>query len=212
MGQSHGIPGSCCSGSCLLCLKAGNYLTVLGGCGCCILWPSPPQVSRPALPCRLPQWRGAFILVPARIHRGCVSALGRLLGKVPSRSHAVHPPYTHFGLAKAQEQLLIQGEPPEVCATYLEAKQRSQRRSRPSPSHWSPSIKHPWPPLPPSGQKGSGGLISSLRRCFPATKLPRRCPRASRSSQTHLAMGQPPDIPPPRSHPTGKKPRRAGGV
>lgn len=68
MGQSHGKLGFCCSGSCLLFLKAGNYLTVLGGRGCCILWPSSPQVSRPALPCCLPQRRGAFVLVPVQIH------------------------------------------------------------------------------------------------------------------------------------------------
>ena len=67
MGQSHGKLGFCCSGSCLLFLKAGNYLTVLGGRGCCISWPSPLQVSRPALSRCLPRQRGAFISVPARI-------------------------------------------------------------------------------------------------------------------------------------------------
>lgn len=82
------------------------------------------------------------------------------------------PPRTHFGLAglaKAREQLLMQGEPPQGCTAYLEAKQRARRRSRPSPSRLSPSAQRPRAPPPPCG-----GHISSLCCCFPAAKLPER--------------------------------------
>lgn len=129
---------------------------------------------------------------------GCPSGLGCLSGQVPGRSHAAHPPCMHFGpseLAKAREQLLIQGEPLDVCITYLEAKQRARRRSRPSPSRLSPLVRCLWPPLPPLVEKGSEGHVSSHCCCFPAAKLPRWCPRASRHPQMYLDVGQPPTSP-----------------
>lgn len=209
MGQSHGRHGSCCSGSCLLCLKAGNYLTVLGGCGCCILWPSPPQVSCPALPCRLPQWRGASVLAPARIHRGCVSALGHLLGKVPSRSHAVHPPYTHFWAGEGTGTASDSGRAPGGLRNIPGSQAKIAEEEQTFPFSLEPINKTPLATSTALGAEGQrrGHLLSSP--LLSSHKAPSPVPQSEQELIDPSGHGAAPRHPPTSQPPHRKETKKS---
>lgn len=101
----------------------------------------------------------------------------------------------HFGLAelpKAQEQLLILGEPLLVCTTYLEEGQTFP---------CSPECAK----MPPATSTTLGGHIPSLCCCFPAKNLP-QIEQERPDLQSHGAAPWHP-----LTHPIRKKPSRAGG-
>jgi len=196
VGQSHGQLGFRCSGRRFLFLTAGNHLTVLGGCGCCVSWPPSPQVPCPSLPRCLPQGE-AFVPVPARLHvpwRLRVS-LGTSVRESPRPAPRGSPSLRACWAGEGAGTAPGSGRAPEVCPRNLAAKSPAEEQTCPfSPS---PSAECPRPPPPASVRKGHAGHVSSRCCWLPAAVLPRRGPGASRHPQRCLATGQPPHPQPP---------------
>lgn len=203
MGQSHGKLGFCCSGSHLLFLKAGNYLTVLGGRGCCILWPSSPQGSTSSSAPLPPAAQRSLRLsacpgsVPWRLRISLRTSVREGPRPAPCGSSSLHA----FWAGRAGEGT---GTAPDA------GRAPGGLHSVPGSQAKSPEEEPTFPfSLEPISKTPLGTSTTPWRAHLLLLLLSsREAPGASRHPQTCPAIGQPPAAP----QPTRKKPRRAAGV